>query len=60
MVKFKLKPKHWYQWLNPYWWRKAKIAEEAMNYMFREKEGEINQKIKRHLIYGDYYINNKK
>ena len=35
---FDIKPKHWYTYLNPFWWRRRKLIKAVLNYQW-EKYG---------------------
>ena len=31
-----VKPKHWYQWINPFWWRNQRKIEKFLNWVAYE------------------------
>jgi len=37
MKKIKIRPKKWYQWINPWWWKKARATEKIVNWYFNNK-----------------------
>lgn len=51
---FIIRPKRWYDWINPYWWRRAKLTKRIADYMW-EKEGmeeKISEAIRDCYTYG--------
>ena len=41
---FKLRPNKWYQWINPFWWRRAKQMEKLMVFLW--KENKMDEKVR--------------
>lgn len=32
MSPFRIRPTHWYQWINPWWWKNARIAQLVIDH----------------------------
>ena len=54
MKAFTVHPKHWWTWLNPFWYRRKKIMEAVIQYEWEHGgEKQVQEKIRRHFLYGD-------
>lgn len=52
---FHIKPKHWWQYLNPFWWRTKRWVEAIMAYQW-SNEGmhkRVEEAVKNTMLYGD-------
>jgi hypothetical protein len=50
---FSIKPKHWWTYLNPFWWKKKRIIERLLEYQWKNGgEAEAEKRIKNALLYG--------
>jgi len=50
---FKIRPEHWWQWINPFWWRNARRVHKIMEYQWDHggKE-EFEKKYRNAVLYG--------
>lgn len=58
-MEYKIRPKHWYQWLNPFWWSRKSILEETLNWTMNSPavKAEFEERQKNYLIYGSFVSN---
>jgi hypothetical protein len=59
MSDWNITPKHWYQWINPFWWRRRKLILAILDYQW-EHEGmkdKVEKAVKDAILYGEGYIN---
>lgn len=38
---FDIRPKHWYEWINPFWWKRRKIALTLLNHEWEKYREEL-------------------
>lgn len=48
MNAWNIRPKHWYQWINPFWWRTRKRVIAILNYEW-ERNG-MNTKVEKAMV----------
>lgn len=55
---FTIKPKHWWSYLNPWWWRRKRMIEAFMNYQWdkMELEKKFASAINEAVMYGEGYF----
>ena len=55
MSDFKIKPKHWYQWINPFWWRQRKLMQAVLDYQWEQKrmKEKVQKAVTDSVLYGE-------
>jgi hypothetical protein len=56
---FKIAPKHWYHWLNPFWWRRKRLLQAVVDYEWESNnmEEKITKALTDAVLYGEGYMN---
>ncbi len=49
---FTVTPKHWWSYLNPFWWRTKRIVEAVVNHEYEKHKPEIEKAIQDAYLYG--------
>jgi hypothetical protein len=52
MTPFILTPKHWWTYLNPFWWRRKRIVEAVLAHEFKRYEKAFYNATRDALLYG--------
>lgn len=47
-----IKPKHWWEYLNPFWWRRKQTIEAVLNYQFEKRKSEVEKAFTDSVLYG--------
>lgn len=54
MDAFKIYPRHWYDWINPFFWRRAKIVKAMLNsHWDHGGKEEFEKKYRNAVLYGE-------
>ncbi len=56
---FLIKPTHWWDRLNPFWWRRKRITEAVLDHMWRSEnmEEKMQDAIRDAVLYGEGRMN---
>ncbi len=56
MNPFQVKAKHWWDYLNPLWFRRKRIVEKVLKYQWEHGgRQEFERQLKNNLLYGNPY-----
>lgn len=50
---FVLKPKHWWDYINPFFWRRKRIVEAILKYEWEKANPAVYKAVKDALLYGE-------
>lgn len=54
MNSFTVKPRHWWQYLSPWFWKRKKIAEALLKYELENGlEKMVEEKYRRNILFGE-------